>query len=76
MTLDKYINDFGYVNSLFLRNDEKTLKSHSVTQENKFDKLFTEEFCKHDPMKIISNYELVESLFPKELNLSLSHLRN
>ena len=68
---------FAHVTSLFLSNNDKTLKSHSVIQQNKFDKLCTEQFPKQDPSNIIfnfSSYDLSDSeksLLIKGLNLSL-----
>ena len=70
------ITNFAHVTSLFLSNNDKTLKSHSVIQQKKFHKLCTEQFPRHDPSSIIfnfSNYKLPcskKSLLIKGSNFS------
>ena len=69
--------DFAHVTSLFLSNNDRSLKTHDLIQQKKFSKLSSEQHPKNDPSKVIfnfSNYELSDSeksLLVKGLNFSI-----
>ena len=69
------ITDFVYVTYLLLKNNDNSLKSHNIIQQEKIDNICIEQFLKDDPLKTtllshdLSNFR--KSIFIKGLSFLL-----